>query len=363
MKKYILLLNIIGASLFSTFAHSASLEQKIGQMIMVAFNGTNASDAHVKSVRSELSSGLLGGVIIGGANVQNPNQLKELMEALQQSAAQGQKKSGHKALFSIDQEGGIVARLSHKKGFGQYPRPFDVAQKNDVQQAQATWKNMACELKNYGINFNLAPVVDLNIVPNSPAIGKWGRSFSKHPQKVTKWAEIFIDSQHQCGVLTSLKHFPGHGSALGDTHEGFVDVSRSWSENELKPYKDLIAKGKVDTIMTAHVVNKNISAMPATLSPEFLNGMLRNKLNYKGVIITDDLMMGAIDKYYNFDERLVKSVQAGADILLIAAAKNPEVDNAASARRALLNAVKSGQLSEKDIDNAYQRIVRLKQGL
>ncbi len=363
MKREFLFLKLIFIILFSPFAYGVTLEQKTGQMIMVAFNGTNANDAHVKSVRSELKAGLLGGVIIGGANVENPDQLKSLMAALQQSANQGQQKSGQKTLFAVDQEGGIVARLSAKKGFGKYYRPLDIAQKNDIAYARKIWKKMACELKDYGLNFNLAPVVDLNIVPNSPAIGRWGRSFSEDPKIVTKWAEIFMDSQRECGVLTSLKHFPGHGSAAGDTHEGFVDVTNSWKESELKPYIDLIAKGKVDTIMTAHVVNKNFSPMPATLAPEVLNGLLRSQLNYQDVIITDDLMMGAIDKYYNFDERLVKAVQAGADILLIAAAKNPEVDNAASARQALMTAVKNGELSEKDIDRAYRRIVKLKQSL
>ncbi len=361
--KNFLLIKLLVLMLTSPLAYGATLEQKVGQMIMVAFNGTNATDSHVQSVQKELASGLLGGVIIGGANVENPQQLKKLMTSLQKNAQKGQAISGQKTLFAIDQEGGIVARLSHKKGFGKYPRPFDVAQNNNVQQAKTTWKNMACELKKYGINFNLAPVVDLNIVPNSPAIGKWGRSFSVNPDEVSKWAEIFIDSQHQCGVLTSLKHFPGHGSAKGDTHEGFVDVTDTWSAVELAPYTALIGKGKVDTIMTAHVVNRKISNMPATLSPEFLDGLLRSKLNYQGVIITDDLMMGAIDKYYDFDERIVRAIDAGADIVLIAAAKNPQTDNAAAARKAIINAVKNGKLSEKQVDAAYRRIIDLKRKL
>ncbi len=140
MKKNFLFLKLILFIFSSSVAYGASLEQKVGQMVMVAFNGTSPNNSHVQLVKTELKNGLLGGVIIGGANVENPQQLKSLMQSLQQSADAGQKISGQKALFSIDQEGGIVARLSAKKGFGKYPRPLEIAQKNDIAYAQKIWK-------------------------------------------------------------------------------------------------------------------------------------------------------------------------------------------------------------------------------
>ncbi|MFV0431046.1 MAG: glycoside hydrolase family 3 protein [Alphaproteobacteria bacterium] len=339
---------------------AATLEQKVGQMVMVAFNGLQPSDGQISTLLRDLKAGELGGVIISGGNVESPSQLKSLMKPLLNAAKEGERQSGQKVLFSVDQEGGAVARLNDKKGFGKYPRPFDMMEAGDTQAAYNIWKNMACELTDYGINFNLAPVVDLNLVADSPAIGKWGRSFSKHPNKVVKWAELFIDAHRPCGVLTSIKHFPGHGSATGDTHEGFVDVTNTWQPQELEPYKALIAKGKADTIMTAHVVNQKWSNMPATLAPEVIGGILRGQLGYDGVVITDDLMMGAIDQYYSFDERIVQAIKAGADIVLIAAAKDPNIQNAAAARKAIMHAVANGELSEERINQSFERLLRLK---
>lgn len=350
-----------GALCISASAFAMDLEQKIGQMIMVAFYADSPDDAQVTELTQDLQSGKLGGVIISGSNVKSPTQLKSLMKPLLKAAEKSAQITGEPVLFSVDQEGGAVARLNGKKGFGEYPRPFDIMQADDTKAAYQIWKNMACELKDYGINFNLAPVVDLNIVPDSPAIGKWGRSFSQHPNKVVKWSEIFIDAHKPCKVITSIKHFPGHGSAMGDTHEGFVDVTNTWQAKELEPYKSLIAKGKAEVVMTAHVVNREWSDMPATLSPEVITGVLRNQIGYNGVVITDDLMMGAIDKYYNFDERVVQAIKAGADITLIAAAKDPDADNARAARKAVLDAIKRGDLTEERINQSYLRISQLKQ--
>lgn len=336
-------------------SYSATLEQKIGQMIMVAFSGDNTQHFQVKELQSDLENGLLGGIMVGSSNVKDPQQLKSLMKQLHKSA----KKGGMPVLFTVDQEGGAVQRLSAQKGFGQYERPRKYFQNGNIDQAKNRWKAMACEIKNYGFTVNLAPVVDLDLVPDSPAIGRWGRAFSKDPEQTTRWAEAFIDAHHACDTLTVLKHFPGHGSALNDTHDGFVDVTNHWSKKELIPYQKLIQKGKVDMIMTAHVVNRNLSAMPATLSPEILNGLLRRDMGYQGVIITDDLMMGAIDKYYSFEERLIAAINAGADILLIAAMKDPDADNARLARKAILDAVQNGKISQQRIDQSYNRIKKL----
>ncbi len=343
------------AVMLTANSYAVTLEQKIGQMIMVAFSGDNPQHFQVKELKRDLENGLLGGIMVGGSNVQNPKQLTTLMKSLQQSA----KKGAMPVLFTVDQEGGAVQRLSAQKGFDKYERPRKYFQNGNIDHAKKQWKKMACEIKNYGFNVNLAPVVDLDIVPNSPAIGRWGRAFSKDPKQTTRWAEAFIDAHHACGALTVLKHFPGHGSALDDTHEGFVDVTNHWSKKELIPYKNLMQKGKVDIIMTAHVVNRNFSNMPATLSPEILGGLLRRDMGYRGVIITDDLMMGAIDKYYSFEERLIAAVNAGADILLIAAMKDPDADNARRARVAILNAVQKGKISQDRIEQSYKRIKKL----
>jgi beta-N-acetylhexosaminidase len=221
---------------------------------------------------------------------------------------------------------------------------------------------LAATLAAAGINHNLAPVVDLNSNPQNPVIGALGRSFSAAPRVVVAQARAFISAHHAQGVTTTLKHFPGHGSSAADSHLGLVDVSATWQPDELEPYRVLIGEGLADAIMTAHVFNTQLDAVyPATLSPRIITGILREELGYAGVVITDDLNMGAITQAYGFDQAAVLAVQAGADILAYGNNLVYDPDVAAKAIGALRGAVARGELTVARIEASYRRVAALKE--
>jgi beta-N-acetylhexosaminidase len=220
-------------------------------------------------------------------------------------------------------------------------------------------------LRNLGINLNLAPVVDLNLNPYNPVIGGVQRSYSSDPDVVAAHAAAAIDAHRIRGVGTTLKHFPGHGSSRSDTHLGFVDVTDTWQTIELAPYVKLLAADKVDAIMTAHIFNSTLDPeLPATLSKPVITGILREKLGYDGVVISDDMRMRAISDIYAPEDAILKVINAGVD--LIAISNNIPGKTAISASAAfeiIRNLVESGQISEERIAQSYRRIVRLKAAL
>jgi beta-N-acetylhexosaminidase len=226
-----------------------------------------------------------------------------------------------------------------------------------------TYEKMAKELKSVGINYDLAPVVDLDINSKNHVIHGLGRSFGKNPETVTKYASVFIDAMHKYGVLTSLKHFPGHGSSVGDTHKGFVDVTNLWQAVELEPYRML--NRKADTVMVAHVFNKKLDTKyPATLSRRTVDGLLRKKLGFGGVVITDDLQMGAISKKYGLKTTLQLAINAGDDMLLFGNQLDPH--KVVSVRRLVETVkvlVREGSVDRSRIDRSYKRIQKLKRQL
>ena len=243
-----------------------TLEKKIGQMLMVGFHGTSASSS--SQICKDIKKYNVGAVILfdynpvnksKAKNIATKSQLTRLTKDLQDCSSDG------KLLIAVDQEGGKVQRLKSKYGFyGKFPKASDVI-KMDQRKIKSTYTSMSAELKSAGINYDLAPVVDLDINMKNHVIHGLGRSFGKDPKIVAKYASIFIDAMHSNGVLTSIKHFPGHGSSVGDTHKGFVDVTNLWKEVELEPYR--LLKDKADTVMVAHVFNKRLDAIyPASLS-------------------------------------------------------------------------------------------------
>lgn len=285
-------------------------------MIIVGFDDAKIDEN--SQIIKDINKYELGGVILfdifyhdrsKNKNVISPKQVAELTSSLQQL-------STRKILISIDQEGGKVARLKPKYDFLEIPSAKDVALTSE-QEAQLIYANMAKMLQQNGLNCNFAPVVDLAINPDNKVIVGLERSFSKDPKKVSKYASILIDAQKEHNIISVLKHFPGHGSSLGDSHLGFVDITDTWSPIELQPYKNLIQKNKIDMIMTAHVFNKKLdSNYPATLSYNVNTKLLREKLKYKGVVISDDLQMKAISKHYSLKKIVTLGINAGVDMLL-----------------------------------------------
>jgi len=343
-----------------------TLEQKIGSMLMVGFFGTTAYPD--SQICRDIRDYNLGGVILfdynpvnhkEAKNISNRVQLAKLTEQLQSCSVDG------KLLIAVDQEGGRVQRLKSKYGFnGNFPKAKDIRRFSD-NQVRNTYLDMGMELNSVGINYDLAPVVDLAINKKNRVIYKLGRSFGSNPQTVAHYANIFIDAMHQNGVITSLKHFPGHGSSLGDTHKGFVDVTRLWKRKELEPYRILTQQGVIDTVMVAHVFNKKLdSKYPATLSAKTVNGLLRNQLGFDGVVITDDLQMGAISKKYGLRNTLRLAINAGDDLLLFG--NQLSVKSMVTTKK-LVDTIKQmvlkGNIKKETIEKSNKRLDRLKQKL
>jgi len=295
-----------------------TLDEKIGSMLMVGFMGTSAP--RNSQICRDIKKYDLAGVILFDMNPVNHKQAKNISTRYQLTKLtrelQACSKDG-KLLISVDQEGGKVQRLKSKYGFyGKFPKASDVIKLPDAR-VQQHYEKMGAELASVGINYNLAPDVDLAINKRNYVIYKLGRSFGSDPKQVVKYASIFMDAMHNNGVLTSLKHFPGHGSSLGDTHKGFVDVTNLWKPIELEPYRLLAQSQTIDTVMVAHVFNKRLDAKyPATLSNKIINGKLRGEFGFNGVVITDDLQMGAINKKFGLRNTLKLAINAGNDILL-----------------------------------------------
>jgi beta-N-acetylhexosaminidase len=341
-----------------------TLDEKIGSMFMVGFMGTTAPKN--SQICKDIAQYHLAGVILFDANpvnkseaknIANKNQVAQLTQQLQACSYDG------KLLISVDQEGGNVQRLKSKYGFyGNFSKASDMSKLSEISVIQQ-YDKMGEELNSVGINYNLAPDVDLAINKQNRVIYQLGRSFGSDPKMVAKYSSIFMNAMHNHGVLTSLKHFPGHGSSLGDTHKGFVDVTTLWQEKELEPYR-LLAK-TADTVMVAHVFNEKLDPQyPATLSNKTVKGLLREKLGFEGVVITDDLQMGAINQKYGLKNTLKLAIGAGDDILLFG--NQLSVKSMVSTKtlvETVKSLIKSKEINVGDIEKSNQRLEKLKMKL
>jgi beta-N-acetylhexosaminidase len=356
----------IGAILVAFFGFSAvvraqqidSLDIKIGQMILIGFPGTTVDP----KVIDEIAKGKVGSIIIFEKNIPPVNSFI----ALEKIIWTYQKSASIPLFIGIDQEGGRVNRLKEKYGF---PRSITAAAMGKAPSfvsvrlyAQAT----ASTLAGLGININFGPVVDLASNPDNPIIAKFGRAFSANEDSVALFAKEFIKAHRKMGVLTSLKHFPGHGSSKNDTHLGIADVTNTWQERELKPYQLLIDSGYADAVMTSHIVNKNLdkNGYPGTLSADILTGILRNRLNFDGVIFTDDMQMHAITKNYGLEEAIKLAIKGGVDIMTfsnnITGSEERTVDRVHQIIRTMVD---KNEIPASRIDDSYKRIIHLKSRL
>jgi len=331
----------------------------IGQMFMLGFDGTDVDDEHwiVRALEEEH----LGGVILFDRNVDgsvqnisSSGQLRELTATLQQY-------TGTPLLISVDQEGGRVCRLKERDGFPETHSAKHVGQ-GDLHQAAHSAAMLAATLARHGINFNLAPVVDLDLNPDNPIIGRFERSFGADPEQVICNARIVIDAHHRQGVACCLKHFPGHGSAAADSHLGFVDSTQYWDKQELVPFARLIDEGFCDAVMTAHVINRRLDpqGMPATLSPAIVGGCLRNTLGFSGVTVTDDLQMQAITKRWGYAEAVRLAVLAGVDLLIVGNNLQRREDALSVGMKCIQDMLDRGEVDADYIDGCLQRISTLK---
>lgn len=343
-----------------------ALREKIGQLLSVGFRGLVPADC--EPIERDIREHHIGGVILfdqemaGGTidsgprrrNIESPAQVKTLLAYLQARARVP-------LLVSVDQEGGRVNRLKPVYGF---PPSVSHQELGRLDQPTETYRHAAATaatLAELGFNWNLAPVVDLDAHPDNPIIAGKGRSFSADPAAVARHAAEFVRAHRAAGVLTCLKHFPGHGSATGDTHLGLVDVTATWHERELIPFQQLVTAGLCDAVMSAHVFNAKLDPdRPATLSRRVITGILREQIGFDGVIISDDMEMKAISTHYGLEESVPAAIEAGIDMLCFG--NNLTYDSAIAAKAVaiLVRAVESGRIPEARIDTSYRRILALK---
>lgn len=334
---------------------------KIAQMLLFGFQGTTLIES--SPIWNAIRNYRIGGVLLFDnqdpsiGNIESPEQLKELTTALQVLTPVP-------LLIATDQEGGSVARLKPRNGFPTTPSQQSLGNMNDPDATRRYANSTAFVLKDHGINLNLAPVVDLNTNPSNPVIGSLGRSFSADPAIVTSQAAAVLSAHAERDVYCALKHFPGHGSSRADSHAGFVDVTNTWSRKELEPYKQLIASQQCDIIMTAHIYNANLDPdLPATLSYSTITGLLRQEMGYDGVVMTDDMQMGAITAYYSFDTAIELAVKAGVDVITIGSNMLYGPDTVKRAIESIRGLLERGEITYDRIDESYRRIKKLKSKL
>ncbi|MEO5802220.1 MAG: glycoside hydrolase family 3 protein [Verrucomicrobiota bacterium] len=340
-----------------------TLREKIGQMLLVGFRGYEVKP--VDPVVRDASERHLGGVIffdqemadtqLQGRNIKSPAQVKALVDSLQSFA--------RTPLFiSIDQEGGRVNRLKSSYGFPETISHEELGQKNDLNFTFSHAEMIAKTLAALGINLNLAPVVDLDANADNPIIKGKKRSFHSDPEIVAQHAIEFAKAHRKHRVLICPKHFPGHGSATGDTHLGLVNVTKTWNERELIPFQRLIESGLCEVVMTAHVFNAKLDPeRPATLSKAILQGILRDKLGFTGVVMSDDMEMKAISGQYGLENAIQFGIEAGLDILCFGNNMSYDANIGEKILKIILHLVESGKISETRIDESFQRIMQLKQ--
>lgn len=337
-----------------------TLEEKVGQLLMVHFNGENVNN-ETKELIQTLHIGHI--IYYNWANgLYSPEQIDCLSNGLQKLAAQN--RIPLPLIIAVDQEGGIVSRL--QEGFTSFPGNKVIAETGDPSLAELCAYATGLELRSVGINMNLAPVVDINSNPRNPVIGI--RSFGETPEIVISYAEKSLQGYHRAGIITALKHFPGHGDVQTDSHSDLPILRKSLSDlekMELLPFNHFV--DKTDAIMTGHLMVPSIDpAHCATLSPSLLN-LLRLKVGFKGVIISDSLVMeGVLKNGGSIENTCIQAFNAGCDILLlggklmIGSQKELSLSDIKKIHSVLVDAVKIGIISEKRLNQSVQRILALK---
>ena len=323
-----------------------NLREKIGQLFMIGFTGTEVTTDLVAFIKEYQP----GGLILFKRNLQTADQIIALTN-------QAQELSGPLPfLISIDQEGGRVSRLP--SGFTIFPPCALLGHCGSVELAYRAASVTAAELRAVGINMNMAPVLDVDSNPRNPIIGD--RAFGRTPEQVSVLGEATVSGLHAHRIVACGKHFPGHGDTHADSHLELPVVEapvERLETVELPPFRHAIGHG-LTTMMTAHVLYPALdSAHPATLSPTILTRLLRRQLGFSGLVLTDDLEMRAILDHYGIAEAAVQSLQAGADMLLIC----KEMDREIAALEAVHTAVKDGTISETRIDESLSRIRQIKE--
>lgn len=371
------------------------LRFKLGQMIIAGFHGTTFDPNSV--LANDLKNNHISGIIFYGRNIQNPVQVKKLISDIENFSSNEaenllsfeEKYYAVPPFIAIDHEGGVINHLQTSLGFKTFA--LSHATLGTLEQFFTFFhaSQMAEELHDLGFNLNFAPVVDLKINPFNPVIGYKFRSFSSVPFFTATHALSFANAMYCHNIRCTLKHFPGHGSSTTDSHLGITDVTNTWSPQELFPYQFLVSnKNYGGFIMTAHVINQKIDStllpnrnmelqpIPMTFSKKALTDLLRNDLGFQGIIISDDLTMGAIAKNYTLEQALEYAINAGVDMIIFAnhGTDNSnmypinkydylginDIDRVTKILDTLESLVLNGKIPMERIDEAFGRIMESK---
>ena len=336
----------------------APLISRLGDLLLVGFHGTaGEGDAELERLLCETRA---GGVLLFGRNVRTPEQVASLTGWM---AARAQACAGRPLLVGVDAEGGRVMRLGTSAGYTDTLSHRELGDAGDLVVTELEARRIGGRLRRAGIQWNLAPVVDVGYNAANPVIVGANRSFAAEPAAGVAHARAYLAGMHAAGVLTALKHFPGHGGSFKDSHLGFVDVTDTADATiELAPYQALMADGLVDSVMTAHVFNRRLDRRyPATLSRATIGGLLRERLGWRGVVVSDDLRMGAIEQHYGRDDAAVLALGAGVDVLLIGDDRLPGGGSAAEiAVSAVRRALERGELAPDVVSAALARVDALR---
>jgi beta-N-acetylhexosaminidase len=355
--------------------NEVSLRDRIGQMLLIGFNGSQISEH--SSIVSQMEQCNIGGVILFDydfkskaydKNIKTVAQVSKLTSDLRKFNKISNEKNNRpdtSLIISVDYEGGQVNRLKEQYGFPQTLTAKEVGNMSDMDIYDVAM-NMSRTLLDSGFNLNFAPVIDVDVNCSNPILGMLDRCFAADATRVAHVAKIFMQVFLKNNIIPVLKHFPGHGSSKDDSHLGFVDVTDTWQELELEPYKILL-KEQTDNIMimTAHIINRNLDdkGLPATLSYDILTKILRNKLGFTGLIISDDMQMKAISDEFSLEESLLLAVNAGNDMMIFGNQLSEDPQDCKEVIDIIERNVVAGLISEHRVNDAYKRILNIKQGL
>ena len=330
-------------------------EEKVGQLLMAGFEGTEPGDDDAVFLQDYQ----VGGLILFGRNIESAEQLTALTNGLK--ALNGDQIP---LLIGVDQEGGLVDRMPPE--VHRTPGAYAVGSTSDWDQGRALGAALAAECAGFGFHLDFAPVLDVWSNPDNTVIGK--RAFGSDWKVVSGFGAAVSNALQAAGVIPVVKHFPGHGDTVVDSHMGLPVVDKSLEDlslQELPPFRDLISGGEtpsgraeaVPAVMVAHILMTQLDPdRPASLSPAVVTDLLRGELGFGGVVFTDDLTMGAITQNYGLGEAAVLAVEAGCDMLLVCHGR----DSVDAARSALLEAAASGRISQARLDESVRRILSLK---
>tara|TARA_X000001036_G_scaffold428079_1_gene457445 strand:- start:270 stop:1331 length:1062 start_codon:yes stop_codon:yes gene_type:complete len=344
---------------------SKSLEQLVGQVIIAGFRGktVNQKSPILRYIKNFNIAGVIlydidleiGGEKLtpGTRNIESPSQIQKLITQLQ-------KNSRHELLISIDQEGGDSSRLKSIYGFQEDTSWGHIGKLNSSVMTKQFAESMTNILSQAGINLNFAPVLDLDHGKGA-VISDQNRAFSNDPDLVVKHSEIFINAHREKNIITCGKHFPGLGSASGDTHEGLTDITDTWTVKDLIPFDKLIQNNKLDSIMVSHAIDKKLDPKyPASLSKKIIQEMLKKDLGFKGPIICDDPSMRAISDHYSLEETFKLMLDAGVDLFCLGNNLIYDPDYIPNAINSVCNLITSGKIKKTRIEQSINKIELLK---